>query len=139
MRVLLRLSLNWLPKLKGLPMANSFLSFFQHLNTDVKKGITVAQPFVQYAGLIPGFGTAFTTIFNTVATLEGLIPTSGQGTVKKATAMAAVNAQVPGLNQTHLSASIDQLVAALNAIAALEPAPGAQTTPSAAPSLPASS
>ena len=123
-------------------MANSFLSFFSHLNTDVKKVLTVASPFVQYAGLVPGVGTAITTIFNTVVTLEGLIPTSGNGAVKKATAVAAVNAQMPGLDQAHLSAGIDQLVLALNSLAALEPKPGAQSGQIASappPFVPASS
>jgi hypothetical protein len=81
-------------------------------------------------GVIPVVGPIVNTIFGAITAAEGLITSASNGAVKKSVVTAVVNAQHPGVDQTALSKTIDEVVAAMNALSvALAGAPTAPTTP----------
>jgi hypothetical protein len=102
----------------------SFLSVLKSIGHGLLTGINDAQQFTPFISAIPAFGPAATTILNSVVAVEGLVTKSGTGAQKKAAATAIVNAVHPGIDPAALSATIDAVVAGLNALSrALSAAP----------------
>ena len=109
----------------------SFLSVIKSIG-HVFAGVTTAATGLEpILSLIPGVGPIAVTILNAVAAAEGLVTTASTGTVKKNIVTAVVNAQHADVNQTALSATIDEVVAAMNALqkalAGADPAPVPKT------------
>lgn len=69
-------------------------------------------------GAIPVVGPIVNTIFGAITAAEGLITSASQGAVKKSVVTAVVTAQHPGVNESSLSKTIDEVVAAMNALSA---------------------
>ncbi len=117
----------------------SFLSVLKTIGHVFVTGTAVATSVEPLIGAIPVAGPIAVTILNAITAAEGLITTAANGAVKKQVVTAVVNAQHPGVDQSHLSTTIDQVVAAMNALAAalasvpavpMAPvAPAASTTP----------
>ena len=110
----------------------SFLSVLKSIGQVLGGVTTVEAQFAPIVGAIPVAGPIINTIFGAIAAAEGLITTVNSGAVKKAVVTAVANAQHPGLNQSQLSTTIDQVVAAMNALSA-----ALATAPAATPLTPA--
>jgi hypothetical protein len=94
----------------------SFLSVLKSIGHVIGTVVTDAKPLTPIISAIPVAGPIATTILGAIAAAEGLITTVSSGAVKKSVVTAVVNAQHAGVNQSWLSATIDQIVAALNAL-----------------------
>ena len=109
----------------------SFLSVIKGIG-HVFAGVTTAATGLEpVLSLIPGVGPVAITLLNAAVSVEGLITTAANGAVKKNIVTAVVNAQHAGVNQSALSATIDEVVAAMNALqkalAGADPAPVPKT------------
>ena len=112
----------------------SFLSVLKSIGHVFGEITTAAAPLEPLIGAIPVVGPIANTILQAVIAAEGLITTAANGSAKKAVVTAIVNAQHTGVDQTTLSAKIDQIVAAMNALQvalASIPAPVAVPPPTA--------
>lgn len=96
----------------------SFLSVIKSIGHVLGVASTVETQFAPVIGAIPVAGPVINTIFGAIVAAENLITVASQGAAKKAVVTAVVNAQAPGLDPSHLSTVIDQVVAAMNALAA---------------------
>ena len=110
----------------------SFLSVLKSI-AHVITGVTaVATPLEPIISAIPVAGPIAVTILGAITAAEGLITTASTGAVKKSVVTAVVNAQHPGVDANSLSAAIDKIVAAMNALnAALASVPAAPAVPPA--------
>ena len=96
----------------------SFLSVLKsigHVITGVTSTATTFDPLI---AAIPVVGPVAVTVLGAITSAEGLITTAANGAAKKAVVTAVVNAQHTNVNQSQLSSTIDQIVAALNALQA---------------------
>lgn len=119
----------------------SFLSVLKSIGGVFGKVTAVVQPLEPAIAAIPVYGPAFDTIFNTVVSVEGLFAgaASGLGAAKKSVVTQVVAATVPAAQQpapATLSTTIDEIVAALNALQAAQakasaPQPPASGQPTA--------
>lgn len=100
----------------------SFLSVLKSIGGVFGKVTAVVTPLEPVIGAIPVYGPAFDTIFNAVVGVESLFAgTLKTGAAKKAAVTTVVNATSPApIAEPALSASIDQIVAALNQLQAAQ-------------------
>ncbi len=94
----------------------SFLSVLKSIGGVFGKVTAVVTPLEPVIGAIPVFGQEFNTVFNAVVAVESLFAgTPKTGAEKKLVVTKVVNATSPSpITEPALSASIDQIVAALN-------------------------
>lgn len=109
----------------------SFLSVLKSIGHVVTGVAATATAFSPAIGAVPVAGPIAVTILGAITAAEGLITTASQGAAKKAVVTAVVNAQHTDVNQTQLSATIDAIVAAMNALQAS--LAGAPVAPAVAP------
>ena len=95
----------------------SFLSVLKTIGHAIVGVVNVGTTLEPIINAIPVLGPIATTIFSAVSAAEGLINVASTGPVKKSVVTAIVNAQHPGVDPTSLSAKIDEVVAAMNALA----------------------
>lgn len=101
----------------------SFLSVLKTIGHVLGGAATAATPLAPLIGAIPVAGPLAVTILGAITAVENLITSASSGPVKKSVVTAIVNANHPGVDPTSLAATIDKIVAALNALAlALGPA-----------------
>ena len=105
----------------------SFLSILKDIGKGFEVGVGEASKLSGVISLIPG-GSLVNTVISSITAVEQLIPGTAQGTAKKAAVTTIVNAAQPGVDQSKLSAVIDQIVAALNSLASAVPAATTATT-----------
>ena len=102
----------------------SFLSVLKSIGGVSGKVTAVVQPLEPVIAAIPVYGPAFNTIFNTVVSVEGLFAgVASAGATKKSFVTTVVNATVPAAQAVPaatLSTTIDEIVAALNALQAAQ-------------------
>ena len=80
--------------------------------------VTAAEPAI---ALIPGYGPAFNAIFGVVSQVETLFAgIAGAGAAKKTVATTILQTVAPTLPAATVSSAIDQLVALLNGLQALQ-------------------
>lgn len=96
----------------------SFLSVVKSIGHAITGGVQVGQQLAPVIGSIPVFGAEANLVINAIAAIEGLLPQSGLGASKKAAVTAVVAAAHPTIDGPTLSAAIDAMVAALNALQA---------------------
>jgi hypothetical protein len=94
----------------------SFLSVLKSIGHVFGAVATAATPLEPLIGAIPVAGPIADTVLSAITAAEGLVTTASQGAAKKAVVTAVVNAQHPGVDQSALSTTIDQVVAAMNAL-----------------------
>src|SRR5580658_5056986 len=103
----------------------SFISVIEQIGTDVLKGLGIFAGIAIAAAPIvttfnPAAGTILGLVANTILQVEQLIPGQGKGAIKKPITTTIVQANLPAgstLTPAQLSAMIDALVAAFNALA----------------------
>ena len=102
----------------------SFLSVLQSINsvftTKINPVVTSLEPAI---GAIPVYGPAFDAIFNTVVAVESLFAGLGgatTGVAKKTVATTVLAAVAPAIPAATVSSTIDEIVAALNALQAVQ-------------------
>jgi hypothetical protein len=100
----------------------SFLSVLGSIGHVVKTGVADVMPFEPAIAAIPVAGGPIVAVLSAITAVEGIVSKSGAGTAKKAAVTAVVNAAAPGIDPAALSTSIDQIVAALNALTKAEQA-----------------
>lgn len=103
----------------------SFLSVLKAIGHAIVGVTQVGVALEPIINAVPVIGPIATTILSAVNAAEGLINVASSGPVKKSVVTAIVNAQHPGVDAGSLSAKIDQVVAAMNALAsalAVDPA-----------------
>ena len=93
----------------------SFLPILKDIGHVFETGIGEASKLSGVISLIPG-GSLINTVVSSITAVEQLIPATGAGAAKKAAVTTIVNAAQPGIDQSKLSAVIDQIVAALNSL-----------------------
>ncbi len=102
----------------------SFLSVLKSIGGVFGKVTSVVTPLEPVIGAIPVYGPAFDTIFNAVVSVEGLFTgVASAGAAKKSVVTTVVNATVPAAQAVPpatLSTTIDEIVAALNALQAAQ-------------------
>ena len=104
------------------------INFFKTAFSDVESAVSVAQQpqVAAIIGSIPTLGPAANTIIGSIAAVEQLIPANGNGAAKKAIVTSIAAATHPTVPPASVSAGIDGIVSALNAlqaaVAALEAA-----------------
>jgi hypothetical protein len=97
----------------------SFLSVLKTIGHVLQVGVTDAKPFLPIvASVVPGAAPIVTTVLGAIGAAESLIPQEGAGAVKKSVVTTITNAAAPGIDQTTLSSATDEIVAALNKLAA---------------------
>ena len=95
----------------------SFLSVLKSIAGVFGKVDAVVTPLEPAIAAIPVYGPAFDGIFNAVVGVESLFAgAAGAGAAKKAAVTAVVTATAPTVPAETVSATIDQIVAALNAL-----------------------
>ena len=113
----------------------SFLSVLTSLGGGFGKVTSVVTPLEPAIAAIPVYGPTFDTIFNAVVSVESLFTgVASAGAAKKSVVTTVVNATVPtaeAVPPATLSTTIDEIVAALNA---LQAAQVKAATPATAPS-----
>lgn len=101
----------------------SFLSVLKTIGHVFAGVATTIAPLDPLIGAIPVVGPLAVTILGAISAAENLVTAAVAGPVKKSIVTAIVNANHPGVDQASLSATIDKIVAAMNALAlALGPA-----------------
>lgn len=98
----------------------SFLSVLKAIGRGIETFASLAAPALPEIGLIPVAGPAISAVVQGIVAMEKILPQSGVGAAKKAAVTAIANAAAPGLDQATLSTAIDEIVAALNQMAAAE-------------------
>ncbi len=96
----------------------SFLSVLKTIGHFVAIGAAGIAPAAPALGAIPVAGPIITTVLGAIAAVEQLIPQLGVGAIKKQIVTNIVSTAVPGVDTTALSPVIDEIVAAMNALAA---------------------
>jgi hypothetical protein len=109
----------------------SFLSVLSSIGHIFGVAVGVEKSVAPIVGVIPVVGPIVNTIFGAITAAEGLVTSASQGAVKKSIVTAVVNAQHPGVSESALSTTIDQVVAAMNALSVA--LAGAPTAPAATP------
>ena len=110
----------------------SFLSVLKSIGHGFEIGVADASKFSGLISAVPVFGGPAVSILNAVTAIEGLLP-SGNGAAKKTAVTAVVTATNPEIPAATVSTGIDEVVAALNQLAAAMAKIQAETP---APSVP---
>jgi hypothetical protein len=92
----------------------SFLSILKSIGHAAQTVVADVAPFAPVIGAIPTVGPVFQTVFEAIVAVEQLIGSPGAGAAKKAVVTQIVNANHPNVDAANLSASIDNVVQALN-------------------------
>lgn len=98
----------------------SFLSVIKHIWGGVETFANIAAPAEPEIAMIPMVGAPFAAIIQGITLMEKILPGAGAGPQKKVAVTAITNAAVPGIDQGTLSTVIDEVVQALNAMAAAQ-------------------
>lgn len=95
----------------------SFMSVLKTIGHDFGIGVAVATKLEPVIGEIPVVGAPINLVLNAITAVEQLVPTAGAGAAKKSAVTTLVNASTT-IDPAVLSAVIDDVVSALNALAA---------------------
>ena len=100
----------------------SFISVLKSITSVFTKVNDIVAPLEPTIAAIPGWGSAFNLIFNSVMTVEQLFASipNQTGAQKKQVAETVINASVPGFDPTVLSTVIDEIVTAMNQLQATQ-------------------
>lgn len=111
----------------------SFVSVLKAIGHGIGVVVADAVPLEPAIGSIPVVGAPADLVINAIAAVEKLIPGSGNGAAKKAAVTSIVSATNPTVDAATLSTTIDDVVAAFNAIstavAKLKPSAAASAQP----------
>jgi hypothetical protein len=96
----------------------SFVGVLKTIWHGIEAGATDVAPYTGVISAIPVFGGPAAIAIKAIVAVEGILPSPGNGPAKKAAVTALVTSAVPTVNSAQLSAAIDEIVAALNALTA---------------------